>query len=226
MRKKVLNMIKNTVNDVFNLGALKNDIKKAIDELIISGENYQVLVTTLVSGSSGQYIPHEVAKLWGEDELCSDPESEGYWEEWDTLQSNINDLIISATVEHKLLKDNPFNQGFLLMHTWESDGSFVLSFEIPMGTWDRYFRCEECGDLFDRRHDKAYTLKGKLYCEEDYKPLAREYFEDRWTNGGGFMSSLCKLCTISDLENLALLRKAFPEIVDGYCIYGMGKLLK
>lgn len=220
-------MIKNTVNDVFSLEALKKDIKRAFNELIISGEDTQIRVCTLVSGASGKYLPQEVAKLWAEGKLCSDPEDEWYWHEWDELQLKLNAILILAVEEHKLLEGNPFSTGYLFMYTDDNDGDFVLGFEVAEDTWDRYFTCAECGDLFDRRHDRAYTLKGKLYCEEDYKPLAREYFEDRWSNGGEFMRKLCDLCTVADLENLQHLRKAFPDIVDGYCAYiGRKQLFK
>ena len=49
-------MIKNTVSDVFSLEALKKDIKRAFNELIISGEDTQIRVCTLVSGGVIVYM--------------------------------------------------------------------------------------------------------------------------------------------------------------------------
>lgn len=51
----------------------------------------------------------------------------------------------------------------------------------------------------------------------------RAYFEDRWNNGGGFMRKLCDTITVADTSNLIKLHKAFPELVEGYIAYGMGK---
>ena len=222
----MVNMIKNTINDVFNVEVIKRDIDKAFSELVISGEDTHIRICTLVSGASGTYLPHEVAKLFAEDLLCSNTESNMYWYEWETLQSNLERFIKCATTKYDLLANSPFIGAYLTFSVEETDGDFVLALELPENTWDRYFTCAECGDLFDRRNDKSYELKGKLYCEECYKPLAKEYFEDRWMNGGSFMSKLCDLCTVADLENLSKLKKAFPEVVDGYCMYGMGKLIK
>ena len=221
----MVNMIKNTINDVFNVEALKNSIKNAIEEIVLTGCSLSMRVCTLVSGASGQYLPLEVAKLFAEDELCLDSGSEFYWDEWDLFQLKINELLAEAVTKYDLLKDNPFNTGYLYLYTNETDGDFVLGFEIAEGTWDFYFRCEECGELIEISEDNlCYYFKGKKYCKEDYENKCLKYYTNACTVGGGFFTTLCEALKISDGGNEKRLHDGFPELVDGYCMWKYKKL--
>jgi hypothetical protein len=79
--------------------------------------------------------------------------------------------------------------------------------------------CKECGT----KHNAFNREEVKSDCKGCKLAKAREYFEDRWNNGGGFISGLCNVITKADCENLRKLHKAYPELVEGYISYGMGQ---
>lgn len=47
-------------------------------------------------------------------------------------------------------------------------------------------------------------------------------FEWDWNNGGSFRQTICKAITIADSNNLQLLHKAFPKLVNGFVGYAHG----
>lgn len=219
-------MMKNSFTDVFNIGELKKSIESAITEMVASGELYQIRVSTLVSGASGKYLPHEVAKLFAEDVLCSDTEEEWYYNEWDELQSKINELLDSAVIDFKLLGENPFGQGFLRFYTDETDGDFILGLEVPLGTWDRFYTCKECGNLHDSHTSPRYNYYGKSLDKDCYMGVCESHYAFKSRSGGGVMQAICLAIREADTENTAKLYKGYPELVDGYNVFKEHKVYK
>jgi hypothetical protein len=78
--------------------------------------------------------------------------------------------------------------------------------------------CQECG----KKHN-VVNRQEVTECRGCKLAKSREYFEDRWANGGGFTSGLCNVITKADCDNLRRLHKAYPELVEGYISYGMGQ---
>lgn len=71
---------------------------------------------------------------------------------------------------------------------------------------------------------KCCKCNGANVCNDCYKVYAEKQFKHMWNNGGGYMNSLCDTITKADYNNLELLYKAYPILVDGYCMYSQGHL--
>lgn len=59
--------------------------------------------------------------------------------------------------------------------------------------------------------------------DKEQNEIDLKRFIDKWDNGGGFMRSLCDAICKSDIENLRKLNLAYPDLVNGYCMYAFNK---
>jgi len=69
---------------------------------------------------------------------------------------------------------------------------------------------------------KHYNLQqGREWSDKKENDL--RLFLERWYSGGGFYRGLCETILKADANNTRRLYKAFPELVNGSCIYSYGK---
>jgi hypothetical protein len=79
--------------------------------------------------------------------------------------------------------------------------------------------CNQCGTV--------YNVFNRVVVKEDCRGCklasAREFFEYNWISGGGYISGLCDVITKADTHNLKKMHRAYPDLVEGYISYSMGK---
>lgn len=102
---------------------------------------------------------------------------------------------------------------------FNQDGALILD----LNGYSRLLHSDSIRCIQFEQGNKALVFFEK---EHVYRASLSEKFLYAWQNGGSFMEHLCEAIIASDSTNLEKLHAVYPDLVNGYHMWKLGRMYK